>query len=76
MGAGTQALTHLPFFLVMGQELDITSRAIAMGAGWVLNLLVAEWALQRKTVAAAASSGSSARAFKYANTTLTGSGHS
>jgi len=76
MGAGTQALTHLPFFIVIGQELDVTSRAIAMGAGWVFNVLVAEWALQRKAAAAAVSRGSPARAFRYANTTLTGSGHS
>ncbi len=48
MGAGTQALTHLPFFLVMGTQLDVTSRAIAMGAGWVLNLMIAEWALRRR----------------------------
>jgi hypothetical protein len=42
MGAGTQVFCHIPIF-VLQQELTLTSRAIAMGAGWMINILVAEW---------------------------------
>lgn len=42
MGAGTQVLTHIPLFLLQ-QEFSLTNRAIAMGAGWLINILVAEW---------------------------------
>jgi uncharacterized membrane protein len=46
MGAGTQALTHLPWFTFAG-ELTETTRAIAMGAGWVINVVVAEAVIRR-----------------------------
>lgn len=46
MGAGTQVLTHLPWFTFAG-ELTVTTRAIAMGAGWVINLVVAEAVIYR-----------------------------
>ncbi|NRQ34074.1 DUF2306 domain-containing protein [Nonomuraea sp. NN258] len=46
MGAGTQAFTHVPWFLTVG-EVDATGRALAMGAGWAINLLVAEWVIRR-----------------------------
>jgi uncharacterized membrane protein len=45
LGAGTQALTHVPF-LVLGPP-DELSRAAAMAAGWVINLAVAEWIIRR-----------------------------
>lgn len=46
MGAGTQVLTHLPWLAFAG-ELTETTRAIAMGAGWVINVVVAEFVILR-----------------------------
>lgn len=48
MGAGTQVFTHLPWLLFVGQ-LDQVSRAILMGGGWVINVIVAEWAIHRRS---------------------------
>ena len=45
LGAGTQVLTHLPWFLLVG-EVGELSRAILMGAGWGVNVLVAELAIR------------------------------
>lgn len=46
MGAGTQVFTHVP--LMIGPSLrSELSRAIAMGAGWAINALVAEFLIQR-----------------------------
>lgn len=44
MGAGTQVFSHIPI-VILQQELTLTNRAIAMGAGWLVNVLVAEWAI-------------------------------
>jgi uncharacterized membrane protein len=41
MGAATQVLTHLPWFILFGKPGE-SSRAVLMGAGWVINLVVAE----------------------------------
>jgi len=49
LGAGTQVLTHLPWFILVGKP-DELSRAVLMGAGWVINLLVVELAVARKPV--------------------------
>lgn len=46
LGAGTQALTHLPWFLFPGIQGELT-RALLMGAGWTINLAVAEWIIRR-----------------------------
>jgi uncharacterized membrane protein len=46
MGAGTQVLTHLPYFVLVGKP-DEVSRAVLMGAGWVFNVIVAEWIVRR-----------------------------
>lgn len=46
LGAGTQVFTHLPYFMLVGQP-DVTPRAIMMGAGWVINVIVAEWVIRR-----------------------------
>ncbi len=46
LGAGTQALTHLPYFLFPGIQGELT-RALAMGAGWAINLAVAERIIRR-----------------------------
>ena len=47
LGAGTQALTHLPYVLFDGIQGEL-SRALAMGAGWAINLAVAEWIIRRR----------------------------
>ena len=46
LGAGTQVLTHLPWFVLVGKPGE-QARAVLMGAGWVINLAVAEWAIRR-----------------------------
>ncbi|MER7506532.1 DUF2306 domain-containing protein [Nonomuraea pusilla] len=46
LGAGTQVLTHLPWVLAGGLPSG-TVRALLMLAGWVINLVVVEWALRR-----------------------------
>lgn len=46
MGAGTQVLTHLPWFILVGRTGEL-SRAVLMGAGWIINLVVAEWIIRR-----------------------------
>ncbi len=46
MGAGTQVLTHLPWFILVGKPTE-TPRAVMMGAGWVINVIVAEWVIRR-----------------------------
>lgn len=46
LGAGTQAFTHLPWFLFPDLQGEFL-RALCMGAGWVLNLAVAEWLIRR-----------------------------
>ncbi len=47
LGAGTQALTHLPWFLFPAIRGELT-RALLMGAGWAINLAVAEWIIRRR----------------------------
>jgi hypothetical protein len=46
MGAGTQLFTHLPF-LVIGPPAEL-GRTLAMGAGWVINVAVAEWIIRHR----------------------------
>ena len=47
LGAGTQALTHLPWFLFPAIQGELT-RALCMGAGWAINVAVAEWVIRRQ----------------------------
>ncbi len=47
MGAGTQALTHLPLARSPAPPPATTGRTIAMAAGWAINIAVAEWAIRR-----------------------------
>ena len=47
LGAGTQVLTHVPWFLLVGQPGEV-ARAVLMGAGWVINLVVAEWIIRKQ----------------------------
>jgi uncharacterized membrane protein len=46
LGAGTQVLTHLPWFIFVGKPGE-TARTVLMGAGWVINVIVAEWIIRR-----------------------------
>ena len=48
LGAGTQVFTHLVWLMLVGQPTE-ASRAVLMGAGWVINLVVAEWIIRRHT---------------------------
>lgn len=45
LGAGTQVLTHLPWFIFAGKPGE-TARTVLMGAGWVINVVVAEWIIR------------------------------
>ncbi|MBO9608657.1 MAG: DUF2306 domain-containing protein [Paenibacillaceae bacterium] len=47
LGAGTQVLTEMAGTLIFGSPDDV-SKALFMGAGWVINLAVAEWAIRRR----------------------------
>ncbi|HEX8231112.1 MAG TPA: DUF2306 domain-containing protein [Chloroflexia bacterium] len=46
LGAGTQVLTLAAGELIASPPSEL-SRALLMGAGWVINLAVAEWAIRR-----------------------------
>lgn len=48
MGAGTQVLTHLPIFVLVGTPSE-EARAVAMALGWIINAGVAEYAIRRPT---------------------------
>ncbi len=48
IGAGTQVITNLPWMILIGEP-DILVRAILMGAGWLINVLIAEWLIRRSS---------------------------
>ncbi len=52
LGAGTQALTLAAGELIAGPPSEL-SRALLMGAAWVINLAVAEWAIRKRPAAPA-----------------------
>jgi uncharacterized membrane protein len=52
LGAGTQVLTHVPWFVFADGKPDEVGRGVMMGAGWVINIMVAEWVIRRKHVRA------------------------
>ena len=54
LGAGTQVFTHLPWFVLASGKPGVVPRAIMMGAGWAINIVVAEWVIQRRRVRAGA----------------------
>jgi uncharacterized membrane protein len=60
LGAGTQVLTHLPWFIFVGKPGE-SARTLLMGAGWLINVLVAEWIIR------AAPARTSAARFPFAN---------
>lgn len=47
LGAGTQAFTHLPWFVLVDRKPGELPRAVMMGAGWIINVIVAEWIVRR-----------------------------
>ncbi len=47
LGAGTQVLTLLAGGLIVGPPNEL-GRALLMGAGWAINLAVAEWIIRRR----------------------------
>jgi uncharacterized membrane protein len=47
LGAGTQVLTHLPWFLLAEGKPGELGRGVMMGAGWVINVMVAELIIRR-----------------------------
>ena len=53
VAAGTQAVVLIPGSILFGSD-DQTSRAIAMGAAWVLNLAVAELVIRRRATRSSA----------------------
>ncbi|WP_314506049.1 DUF2306 domain-containing protein [uncultured Microbacterium sp.] len=57
LGAGTQVLTTVPWMIATG-GLDTTSKTIAMTAGWVINLAVAEIIIRRSPAPGGARRGS------------------
>jgi uncharacterized membrane protein len=52
LGAGTQVLTLLAGELILGPPGEL-SRALLMGAAWVINLAVAEWVIRKRVAAPA-----------------------
>jgi hypothetical protein len=46
LGAGTQVLTQGVGAVILGPPNEL-SNALLMGAGWAINLAVAEWAIRR-----------------------------
>lgn len=46
MGAGTQVFTHLPWFILVGKPGE-SARTVLMGAGWIINVTVAEWMIRK-----------------------------
>ncbi|MBB4844583.1 putative membrane protein [Paucibacter oligotrophus] len=56
LGAGSQVFTHIPWFLFPGIQGEL-ARTVCMGAGWALNLAVAECLILRARPLKSRSSG-------------------
>ncbi|MEU7904474.1 DUF2306 domain-containing protein [Actinoplanes sp. NPDC049118] len=52
LGAGTQVLTLMPWMLTVGEP-GAFGRSMLMGAGWLINIVVAEWIIRRPAAARA-----------------------
>jgi hypothetical protein len=48
MAAGTQALTHLPWFIFVGGRPGEGSRAVMMGLAWIINAALAEYVIRTR----------------------------
>lgn len=51
IGAGTQVVVHIPWLLLGGKP-GTLARALLLGAGWAINLALAEWIIRRHTAPA------------------------
>jgi hypothetical protein len=51
MGAGTQVLTHLPWFVLVDGPPGEASRAVMMGLAWIINAVVAEYVIRTRLAA-------------------------
>jgi hypothetical protein len=49
IGAGTQVFTHIPVMLFPSIQGEL-ARTLMMGAGWVINLAVADWVIRKSSV--------------------------
>lgn len=47
LGAGTQVLTHLPWFILMDTRPGELARGVMMGGAWLINAIAAEWIIRR-----------------------------
>jgi Predicted membrane protein (DUF2306) len=47
-GGGTQVFTAAPLFLFFPEYLNDLTRAISLGAGWIINVAIAEWVIRRR----------------------------
>lgn len=47
IGAGTQVLTCLLWFMLVEGKLGELPRIVTIGAGWAINMVFAEWILRR-----------------------------
>ena len=47
LGAGTQVLTHLPWFVLADGKPGELARGVMMGLGWAINIVAAEWIIRR-----------------------------
>lgn len=61
MGAGTQVLTHLPWFVLVGGTPGEGSRAAMMGLAWMINASVAEYVIRTRIAARAGNGPSQSR---------------
>lgn len=59
-GAGTQALIFVPVMLISGSVLGVT-RDVLLSAAWVINIVVAEWIIRRRSQVARVRSASTHR---------------
>ena len=49
LGAGTQALTLAAGELIAGQKPNELGNGLLMGAGWAINLAIAEWSIRKRS---------------------------
>lgn len=54
IGAGTQVVVHIPWLLLGGRPEEL-ERALLLGAGWAINLAIAEWIIRRGSLRPSAS---------------------
>lgn len=48
LGAGTQVLTHIPWFILTDAQPTRTGRTVTMGSAWLINAIAAEWIIRRR----------------------------